>query len=217
MPVGSATIRAMNPNDIESISFLKDAAATSIYGARAANGVIYVMTKRGTVNERAKITVRGQYGVSTLANTDYFEQLMTASELQRYYIETGIYTQQELDVLNEKYFKGTDFKWYQYIYQQAPMYEADASISGGTGKTSYYLSAGGLSQEGLRMGSSYKKIFARINLNTRLSDMVRIGLNTSLSYDDAKTSPFGNNNASGGGLAAMNPPFHFTLRSGDGR
>lgn len=207
MPVGSATIRAMNPNDIESISFLKDAAATSIYGARAANGVIYVMTKRGTVNERARITVRGQYGVSTLANTDYFEQLMTASELQRYYIETGIYTQQELDVLNEKYFKGTDFKWYQYIYQQAPMYEADASISGGTGKTSYYLSAGGLSQEGLRMGSSYKKIFARINLNTRLSDMVRIGLNTSLSYDDAKTSPFGNNNASGGGLAAMNPPF----------
>lgn len=207
MPVSMNTIKAMNPNDIESIQFLKDAAATSIYGARAANGVMYIVTKRGTVETRANIAVRAQYGVSSLANTDYFDQLMSGPELLRYYLETGLYSQEQIDHFKEQIFKGTDFRWYKYIYQPAPMYTVDASISGGTGKTSYYLSGGGLSQEGLRMGSEYKKAFARLNLNTSLNDYIRAGLNTSVSYDETRQSPFGNKNASGGGLAAMNAPF----------
>lgn len=207
MPISSNTIRAMNPNDIESIQFLKDAAATSIYGARAANGVVYITTKRGEVDTKATVSVRGQYGVSSLANADYFEQLMTADELSRYYVETGIHTQAEVDHLQETIFKGRDFKWYRYIYQDAPLYSADASVSGGTSKTRYYLSLGLQDQQGLRLGSGYKKVFGRLNLNTELSSIVRMGLNTSVSYDDIETSPFGSNNASGGGLAAMNPPF----------
>lgn len=207
MPISSNTIRAMNPNDIESVQFLKDAAATSIYGARAANGVVYITTKRGKSDSKPTISVRGQYGVSSLANSDYFEQLMTADELMRYYIETGVYTEAEIDRLQETTFKGTDFKWYKYIYQNAPMYTADASISGGSGNTNYFISLGTLDQQGLRLGSGYKKVFGRVNLNTVLSDYIRMGLNTSVSYDDILTSPFGSNNASGGGLAAMNPPF----------
>lgn len=197
----------MNPNDIESVQFLKDAAATSIYGARAANGVVYITTKRGEANRKPVISFRGQYGVSSLANSDYFEQLMTSDELIRYYIETKVYTDAEIDYLQESTFRGTDFKWYKYIYQDAPMYTADASISGGSGKTNYFISLGTLEQQGLRLGSGYKKVFGRVNLNAELSDYVRMGLNTSASYDDILTSPFDSNNASGGGLAAMNPPF----------
>ena len=197
MQVSMAVLQAMNPNDIESVQFLKDAAATSIYGARAANGVMYVTTKRGRTETRPSINVRAQYAVSSLANTDYFDQLMTGPELLRYYEETGIYTPQEVATFKEKYFKETDFQWYKYVYQSAPMY---------TG-VRYYLSGGALSQDGLRMGSSYKKVFGRINLDAKLNDWVRANINTQVSYDATRVSPFGNNNAVGGGLAAMNAPF----------
>ena len=110
-------LSTVNPNDIESVQFLKDAAATSIYGARAANGVMYVTTKRGRTETRPSINVRAQYAVSSLANTDYFDQLMSGPELLRYYEETGIYTPQEVATFKEKYFKETDFQWYKYIYQ----------------------------------------------------------------------------------------------------
>ena len=207
MQVSMAVLQAMNPNDIESVQFLKDAAATSIYGARAANGVMYVTTKRGRTETRPSINVRAQYAVSSLANTDYFDQLMTGPELLRYYEETGIYTPQEVATFKEKYFKETDFQWYKYVYQSAPMYTADVSVSGGNTGVRYYLSGGALSQDGLRMGSSYKKVFGRINLDAKLNDWVRANINTQVSYDATRVSPFGNNNAVGGGLAAMNAPF----------
>ncbi len=207
MPVSMAMVRAMNPNDIESVQFLKDAAATSIYGARAANGVMYITTKRGQGDSRASIKVNAQYAVSSLANSDYFEQLMTAPELLKYYEETGLYSKSDIEQLKEKYFKGTDFQWYNYVYQPAPMYTGDISISGGSSKLNYYISGGALSQEGLRMGSRYDKAFGRINLNATLNPIIRLGLNVSTSYDKTKVSPFGQNNRTGGGLAAMNSPF----------
>lgn len=207
MQVSMAVLQSMNPNDIESVQFLKDAAATSIYGARAANGVMYVTTKRGKTEERPRITLRAQYAVSSLANTDYFDQLMSGPELLRYYQETGIYTPEEIATFKDKYFKETDFQWYKYVYQPAPMYTADVSVAGGTPAVRYYMSGGALSQDGLRMGSSYKKVFGRINLDTKVSNWLRANINTQVSYDDTRVSPFGNNNAVGGGLAAMNAPF----------
>lgn len=213
MPVSMNVVQAMNPNDIESVQFLKDAAATSIYGARAANGVMYISTKRGLAETRANISVRAQYAVSSLANTDYFDQLMTGPELLRYYEETGIYKHDSDDprettiVRLKDMFRETDFRWYQYVYQPAPMYTADISISGGTNNVNYYLSGGALSQDGLRMGSGYKKVFGRMNVGAKLNDWIRANINTSVSYDDTKVSPFGSNNVVGGGLAAMNAPF----------
>lgn len=207
MQVSMAVLQSMNANDIESIQFLKDAAATSIYGARAANGVMYVTTKRGKVENRPYISFRAQYAVSSLANTDYFDQLMSGPELLRYYEETGIYTPKEIATFKDKYFKETDFQWYKYVYQPAPMYSADVSLSGGTPAMRYYISGGALSQDGLRMGSSYKKIFGRINLDTKLNNWLRTNINTQIAYDDTKVSPFGSKNAVGGGVAAMNAPF----------
>ncbi len=217
MPVTESVIQAMNPNDIESIQFLKDAAATSIYGARAANGVVYITSKRGSAGERVSTTFRAQYGVSSLANTDYFDQLMTADELLRYYVETNIYSAEEVENFKENLFKGNDFQWYRYIYQNAPMFTTDVSVSGGSGRTAYYLSGGLMTQEGLRMGSSYRKAFGRVNLNTEFSDWIRSGLNINASYDKTQTSPFGGNNLSGGGIAAINPPFitPFDMETGE--
>ncbi len=207
VPSSLRNIRAMNPNDIESMQFLKDAAATSIYGARAANGVIYVTTKRGSSDGDANISVRTQYGVSTLANTDYFDQLMSADELLRYYEQTGIYKKKDLARLQEKLFQGRDFSWYKYVYQPASMYTADLSISGGTRKLNYYISGGASSQDGLKAGSSYKKVFGRINLNSKLNKYIDLTLNTSVSYDKSNKSPFKGSDRSGGGLAVLNSPY----------
>lgn len=204
MPVSLAAIQAMNPNDFESVQFLKDASATSVYGARAANGVVYITTKRGRSDDAA-ITIRGQYGVSTLANTSYFEQLMSTDDLLRYYSETGAYTDKQVASLREQ-IGDTDFKWYKYIYQPAPLYKADMSISGSSGRTNYYLSGGGVSQQGLRHGSYYKKIFARLNLNTEVNDYVRVSLNTFMSNDWRQTSPHSNGSVLGG-LGPLNSPF----------
>ena len=182
MQVSMNVLQSMNQNDIESVQFLKDAAATSIYGARAANGVMYVTTKRGRTETRPTVNLRAQYAVSSLANTDYFDQLMSGPELLRYYQETGIYTPAEIAAFKENYFKETDFQWYKYVYQPAPMYTADVSVSGGTTGVRYYLSGGALSQDGLRMGSSYKKVYGRINLDANLAEWVKANVNTQVSF-----------------------------------
>lgn len=188
MPVSDAMIRGMNQNDIESMQFLKDAAATSIYGARAANGVIYIQTKRGKMAERATITVRGQYGISSLANIGYYNKLMNTKELLSFWEETGLKDKETLDKIRKEY-GNNDTQWWKYFYQNAPMYQSDLSISGGSSKTNYYISMGVLDQKGIRAGSEYSKVNLRSNLNSTLNDWFKVGLNTSLSYDKTRVSP----------------------------
>ena len=191
MPVSSEMIRGMNQNDIETMQFLKDAAATSIYGARAANGVIYIQTKRGKMQERATITVRGQYGISTLANKSYYDKLMNTNELfslWQEYEEFGLLPNGYVDKKRDQYGMN-DTQWWKYFYQNAPMYQSDMSILGGSNNTNYYISAGILDQKGIRAGSQYSKINLRSNLNSTLNDWVKVGLNTSVSYDKTRISP----------------------------
>ena len=96
IPSSSRTIMAMNPNDILSISVLKDASATSIYGSRAANGVVYVTTKSGSYNEKATVTYRGQYGISTLADFTMYNNMMSGDELKDFWIRAGLYTYDQI-------------------------------------------------------------------------------------------------------------------------
>ena len=90
----SGAVMAMNPNDIASISILKDASATSIYGSRAANGVVYVTTKAGAYNNRASVTIRSQAGISTLADFTLYENMMSGPELKDFLVRSGIMTPQ---------------------------------------------------------------------------------------------------------------------------
>ena len=85
----SRTIMAMNPNDIKSISILKDASATSIYGSRAANGVVYVTTKSGSYDSKASVTVRSQVGISTLADKTLYKSMMNSKELKEFWVRSG--------------------------------------------------------------------------------------------------------------------------------
>ena len=103
---------AMNPNDIESVSVLKDASATSIYGSRAANGVIYVTTKSGKFNSEARVTFRTQYGFNTLANQSFYKNMMTSGELVQFWKDAFGVDDAWLD--KSYYSKGynADTKWY---------------------------------------------------------------------------------------------------------
>ncbi|WP_313379962.1 SusC/RagA family TonB-linked outer membrane protein [Proteiniphilum saccharofermentans] len=208
MPVTTATIMSANPNDFESIQILKDAAATSIYGARAANGVVYITTKNGKVAERAQITARGQYGVSNLANPDYYKQMMNTDELLRLWGELGIRTEAQIQAIRDTYGDNDTQWWKYYLRPNIPTYQGDVSISGGGGRTNYYISGGIFNQEGMREGSNYKKLNLRSNINSQLNEIMRVGLNTSVAYDLSNISPYERNNTTGGGLAFLAPPYY---------
>jgi TonB-linked SusC/RagA family outer membrane protein len=211
IPIDPGTVISLNPNDFETISVLKDASATSIYGSRAANGVIYITTKKGSANRPASITLQTQYGVSNLANTDFFTQFMNTKELTDFWVATGYQTQAQINALLAKY--PNDTKWYKAYYQDnIPMYQADLAISGGGGKTSYYLSGGYLKQEGLAYRSAFKRYTLRSNLNTTVNDWFKMGLNLFFGYDERQTNPYGSNSTNRG-LALLAPPFYSPLDS----
>ena len=143
IPSSSRTIMAMNPNDILSISVLKDASATSIYGSRAANGVVYVTTKSGSYNEKATVTYRGQYGISTLADFTMYDNMMSGDELKDFWIRAGLYTYDQIQSTYTDHGYTANTKWHEY-YQQFnnPQYQNDITIEGGGRRVAYETRTG---------------------------------------------------------------------------
>ncbi|MFI3298179.1 MAG: SusC/RagA family TonB-linked outer membrane protein [Rikenellaceae bacterium] len=210
--VTQATIQAMNSNDFESISVLKDASATSIYGSRAANGVIVYTTKRG-VRGDAKITVNGYYGVSTQASTDFYDNLMDREQLWDFWEQTGIYGYSNGVFIRDTWtaagYAENDTEWYRYYNREfVPVYSGDISISGGNEKTNYYVSGGVYSEEGTAYGSYYDKLNFRSNINTEVKPWLKMGANLMLTYDNtASNGNYGANYLSGGMAYMFNPMY----------
>lgn len=206
VPIVNSSMLALNVNDFESVTVLKDASATSIYGARAANGVIYITTKGGQRNTDAKITVTAQTGVSNLANEKFFENFMNTGELTGFWVETGALSQSYVDDLLEAY--PHDTRWHEFYYKKnAPTSRMDVSISGGNDRTSYYVSGGYFTQEGLATRSGYKRYNLRTNVNSTINDWLSFGLNLAGSTDDRETNPYGSNSTNRG-LALLAQPFY---------
>ena len=149
--ISSADFNAINPADIESISVLKDASSTSIYGARAANGVVVITTKRGQMAEKPNITYRMQLGFSQLAKGNW--DLMNTAERIQYEKEIGLTSGKDYDLLSK-----TDVCWLDEVYNNAAMLQNyEISISGATEKTNYYVSGGYYSQDGIAVGSNFDR------------------------------------------------------------
>ncbi len=133
IPIAPGNVLSVNPNDIESVTVLKDASATSIYGSRAANGVIYITTKRGHRDTKAIINVNAQYGTSAIANTDFFENFLNTAELTGFWLDVGYRSQAQIDALLTQF--PHDTQWYKYYYKEsAPTYQGDISIRSTEGK-----------------------------------------------------------------------------------
>lgn len=205
-PIDPGTMLTLNSNDFESVTILKDASATSIYGTRAANGVIYITTKHGTIDTKAQIKFNAQYGTSTIANLDFFNSFMNTKELTDFWLETGYKNQAQIDATLKTY--PFDTKWYKTYYKKsAPTYQGDLSISGGGGKTTYFVSGSYFFADGLAYRSEYNRYSLRSNINTKANDWLSFGLNLAASTDSRQTNPYGTN-STGRGLAMLAPPFY---------
>ena len=174
-------MNALDPNDIKSISVLKDASTTALYGVRGGNGVIVINTKSGTRNQDAKFSFNTSYGqqspektIGVLNATEY------AAILNEMSVNSGgalIYP----DISNLG--KGTD--WQKEIFRtDAPIVSHSISASGGSEKTSYYVSAGFTGQEGLIYGNDkqyFNRSTFRANFNTDLSSKLNLQVNNRFS------------------------------------
>jgi len=173
-------LSTINPADIVSIEVLKDASATAIYGSRAANGVVLITTKHGTAGE-TKVTYNTYYALQMLPKK---LEMMSLPEYADYQLTLA----EDLDMTpNERYLDptllgpGTD--WQDEVFRTAGMQSHQLSVTGGTDKTSYAISGGWFDQNGIVIGSSFNRFTTRMNLDSRLSDWLKVGGN--LSY--AKT------------------------------
>ena len=198
----SGAVMAMNPNDIASISILKDASATSIYGSRAANGVVYVTTKAGAYNNRATVTVRSQAGISTLADFTLYDNMMSGPELKDFLVKSGIMSPQQI---YQKYTsKGwdADTKWYNYFQQfNNPQFQNDISVEGGGEKVAYMLGASQFHQRGTAFGNFYDRYTVRSNVQGRPKDWLKMGMNLSFSMEQTAGAGFWG----GSGSTSNNP------------
>lgn len=207
IPTDAGAIVSTNPDDWESITVLKDAAATSIYGSRAANGVIYFKSKQGKMGERSLITARVQKGVSDLATRKHINNFMSTPELFDFWVETGYRTQEQVDALAKEW--GTDtYDWGKYYYKEnTDISQYDLNISGGSAKSTYFISGSYYDQEGIMYRSGFERATLRSNLSSKLNDWVRIGLNLSGGQDIRQSNQYGSNSTQGG-LSLLAQPFY---------
>ena len=178
--VSSEDFSAINPSDIESVSVLKDASSTSIYGARAANGVIVITTKRGRVGDNGKIAVRAQYGVSSLAYGKW--DVMNTTERLNYEEEIGL---RKAGSYDRELLERTNIDWRDVVYNDAAsFYSTEIQTSGATqGGFNYFISGNIFSQDGIAVGSSYDRYTFRANLETKINNWFKVGSNATFAYE----------------------------------
>ncbi len=185
VPISSSDFNAINPGDIESISVLKDASSTSIYGARAANGVVVITTKRGQMAEKAKVTFRTQLGFSQLAHGNW--NLMNTAERIQYEKEIGVTAGQDYNVLGR-----TDINWLNTVFNNsAPLQNYDISVSGASERVNYYISGNYFDQDGIAQGSKFTRYNVRTNLEFRANNWLKMGTNTMLTYEEIQQADDG--------------------------
>ena len=162
-----ASLKNVDPNDIESIDVLKDGSAAAIYGSRGSSGVIIVTTKKGSSGE-PKLSYNGQYGVSQAVNGI---QVMNASQ----FIAAG----------------GTDLgsstNWVDQVTQDGTNQVHSLALSGGSGNTNYRISGNVRKAEGILRNSGFDQYNTRLNINTKaLDDKLNINFATSYTSKDAE-------------------------------
>ena len=185
VPIAASDFNTINPADIESISVLKDASSTSIYGARAANGVIVITTKRGQMDDRPLIEFRTQLGISQVASGNW--DLMNTSERIQYEKEIGMTTGQNYNLLSQ-----IDVNWLDEVYNSAAMLQSyELSVSGADEKTNYYLSGGYYSQEGTAAGSLFDRYSGRANFDRRAAKWLKVGANVMFNYQNIQQADEG--------------------------
>lgn len=197
----------INASDIASVTVLKDAAAASIYGSRAANGVILITTKSGEAG-KSKITARARYGISTLANDNDF-QMANLEEYVQYQRDARVNAGYDVDDPTSDYYfpqalvskRATN--WLKEMTRNGNLQEYELIASGGAGKTTYYTSMSYNKTEGIVPCVGFEKMQIRANLDTELNKWLKMG--TRLQGGYMKVNDTQNGLTSDNGLSPSNP------------
>lgn len=206
-PVSESVFTTMNPADIESVTVLKDAASVAIYGARAANGVIVITSKKGKFGEKAKVSLRANVGWSQLVEDK--GNMMNADQYVRYRELANpdlVNTDAWQNVRRAVYDFGIDTNWRDEVFDgHAPLYSIDATIKGGSESFSYYVGLNHYSAEGIISQSSMRREALRLNLSARVAPWLRLSILSNLGYSKYQTNNESNAIYSGSGLYGSNP------------
>jgi iron complex outermembrane receptor protein len=172
-------LMTLSPDDIESITVLKDASATAIYGSRGANGVIVITTKKGIAG-KAKVSLDVSAGASIVAGTP---DVLSANEYRQAGKELGL-------VIDDK---GADTDWQDEIYRTAYAQDYNLSMFGGNDKTSYRASLGYGKQQSVMVGSDFSRATARMNINhSMLDDRLKFDMRINYGQNVSNQAPVSN-------------------------
>jgi len=179
----------LNPNDVENITVLKDAASAAIYGSRGANGVVIVTTKRGNFETPMKVDF------SSFASVDKIRYMIPTLTAKEYAVQVNDYygganlpqpfTQAEIDA----YGQGTN--WVKEISQSGLKQNYALSISGGTKSNIYALSANYFAGDGVIKNTSFKRGNVRLSNDNRISNSLKVGINLSVNYGISNNTDWG--------------------------
>lgn len=193
-------LSTINPADIESIEILKDASATAIYGSRGANGVVIITTKKGTKGQD-NISYQGYFGFQNISKK---LKLMNASEwaslrndVQASIGQAPSFSPAQIEALKTS----GNYDWQSAAFvTAAPVQNHNLSFSGGDEKSRYAISAGYFDQDGIVLGSDFKRISLRANYERNYSQKFKFGVNAN--YTNSIANGVGTN---GGAAAGRNP------------
>ena len=174
-------LSTLNPNDIESISVLKDAASQSIYGSRAANGVIVITTKKGK-SGKTKFRFDTELGNSDVAYVNEKYKPLDANEYinltREGLVNAGASAAQTTSILNSLgQGNGINFNWFDNIMRVGQQKQYNFSAEGGNDKTTFFLSGGNFVQDGTSINSQLKRNNVNFRITNKATDKLTIGLN----------------------------------------
>lgn len=179
VPVGSG-LNQLNSDDIESLQVLKDASATAIYGSRGANGVIIITTKRGKADQ-SHINFKYFFGLQQATN---MVKMLNASQFAA--LHNDIMANAGL-ATNPAWAKpdtlGVGANWLGALFRLAPIQNYSLSYSGGTDKSTFYVSGNIIDQEGIIIGTGFKKYSIQFNTDTKVFERVKFGNSLTLEND----------------------------------
>ena len=188
--ISQNTFLSINPNDIESMTVLKDASSTAIYGSRAANGVVIVTSKKGKFGEAPTVSISAQYGISSMvqSNIDVMnsEQWLNFQEMLDPSLKESANFQAE-KAYYKKYGISTDWKK-EFFKGSKPTTQIDASVRGGGQNLAYLLSYGHYTSEGVLDDSNMRRETLRLNLEANVNPWIKVGVNSNLGFTKYRES-----------------------------
>ena len=169
-----SVLGSINPADITSVEVLKDASATAIYGSRASNGVVLITTKRGQEG-KPKLSYEGYVGWQQLPK---MLEVMNLKEFAEFYnVRAEIYGYGKREELLDQSLLTNGTDWQDELFSTAFMHNHQVNVSGGTKDMHYSLSGGYLDQDGIGVGSNFKRVSFRANFDTNITKWLQVGLN----------------------------------------